>query len=86
MICPICDAEVTEQQVQDREITIWVTKDISADRVIIEKSEGGKIVIENPSVVKISAKGQDSFQISGEVSEQTEISDSDVKTVKEQGR
>jgi len=45
---------------------------IDADRVIIEKSEGGKIIIENPNVVKIKMQGQESFQITGNISEENE--------------
>lgn len=43
---------------------------IDADRVIIEKSDNqGKIIIENPSVIKINMQGQENFQISGDVTE-----------------
>lgn len=62
--------------------------EVDALRVVIEKSDGGKIVIENPSVVKIKMQGQESFQISGDVQEVGEenevgISEEDVKTVVE---
>ncbi len=43
--------------------------DIDASRVIIEKGDGGKIVIDDPSVVKINMQGQENFQVSGDVSE-----------------
>jgi nascent polypeptide-associated complex subunit alpha len=49
---------------------------IVADRVIIERSEGGKIIIDNPNVVKIKMQGQESFQITGEVSEETQVESS----------
>lgn len=57
-------------------------EEIEAERVIIEKS-GGRIIIENPSVQKITMQGQASFQISGEVSVQSDekFSDDDVKLV-----
>jgi len=61
-------------------------KEIPASRVTIEKADGGKIVIENPSVTKISMQGQESFQISGEEKEESakpEITDEDVKTIME---
>lgn len=45
-------------------------EEINATRVIIEK-EDGKLIIENPNVVKISMQGQDSFQITGEVREES---------------
>lgn len=43
-------------------------EEIDAVRVIIEK-EDGKIIIENPNVVKIDMKGQENFQISGDIKE-----------------
>jgi len=42
-------------------------EEIEAERVIIEKADG-KIIINNPRVVKIKMQGQESFQITGEVS------------------
>lgn len=60
-------------------------ENISAKKVIIEK-ENSQIIIENPSIVKIKVQGQESFQISGEISEEDkseEISEEDVKTVAE---
>jgi len=44
-------------------------EDINAERVIIEKSDG-KIIIEEPSVVKVNMQGQETFQISGNVREE----------------
>lgn len=61
-------------------------EEIPAEKVTIEKTDGSKIVIENPSVAKIEMHGQETFQISGEIKEETaevEISDSDVQTVME---
>jgi len=43
--------------------------EISASRVIIEKTDDSKIIIENPSVTKIAMQGQESFQITGEIKE-----------------
>jgi len=45
--------------------------EIPTERVIIEKSDGNKIIIENPSVTKIKMQGQESFQIAGEVREES---------------
>ncbi len=56
-------------------------EEIDADRVIIEK-DGGNIIIENPSVVKIKMQGQENFQISGDVREES-AGDEDVKTIME---
>ena len=56
-------------------------EEISSERVIIEKSDGGKLIIENPSVIKIKMQGNESFQISGNVSEESGISEEDIKTI-----
>lgn len=60
-------------------------EDIPATKVIIEK-EDGNIVIENPSVQKVTMQGQESFQITGDISEATEevsFSEEDIKLVAE---
>ena len=56
-------------------------EEISVERVIIEKSDGNKLIVENPSVVKIKMQGQETFQISGEISEEPLISKEDVKII-----
>jgi len=56
---------------------------IDSSRVIIEKTDGAKIMINNPSVTKIKMQGQESFQISGEISEEVGISEDDIKTIME---
>ena len=61
-------------------------EEIAALRVIIEKTDKKKIIIENPSVTKINVQGQESFQISGEVSEETgqeseKALEEDIKTI-----
>jgi nascent polypeptide-associated complex subunit alpha len=66
-------------------------EEIDALRVIIEKNQGGKIIIENPSVTKISIQGKENFQISGDIREESEkheieeegISEEDIKIVME---
>jgi nascent polypeptide-associated complex subunit alpha len=59
--------------------------EIDASSVIIEKNSGGRIIIENPSVVKISFQGNESFQISGQIKEESgfTISEEDITTVME---
>lgn len=58
-------------------------EDVPANRVIIEK-DGGKIVIENPSVQKITMQGQSSFQIAGDITEEAEgIREEDIAMVAE---
>jgi len=57
--------------------------EIDANRVIIETNEKN-IIINNPSVVKINMQGQDSFQISGEISEEEAEQDNteqDIQTI-----
>ena len=65
-------------------------EEIDAARVLIEKNDGGKIVIENPSVAKISFQGNESFQVSGAIREEKEtgftISEEDIKTIMEKTR
>lgn len=59
-------------------------EEISASRVIIEKTDNSKIIIENPSVTKIKMQGQETFQIAGDATEQTGeigISEQDVQAV-----
>ena len=61
-------------------------EEIDAARVIIEKNDGGKIVIDNPSVQKINMQGQESWQITGEAREETGVSgikEEDVQLVME---
>lgn len=64
-------------------------QEIPASKVTIEKQDGGKIIIDNPSVTKISMQGQETFQIVGEPKEENPesepvgISEEDVKTIAE---
>ncbi len=61
-------------------------EEISASRVIIEKTDNKKLIIENPSVTKIKMQGQETFQIAGDISEETAevgISEQDIQTIVE---
>ena len=60
-------------------------KEIPTEKVIIEKEDGSKIIIQPASVTKITMQGQESFQITGEISEEAEeeFTDNDVQTVVE---
>ncbi len=61
-------------------------EEIDALRVIVEKNDGNRIIIENPSVMKIKMQGQTSFQISGDESEESGevgVSGDDIKTIVE---
>lgn len=57
-------------------------EEIDASRVVIE-CEDKNIIIENPSVMKIKMQGNESFQISGEVSEEgkSSFNEDDVEIV-----
>ena len=62
---------------------------IDADEVVI-KTSGGEIVVSNPQVVKVKAGGQETFQITGEISERAaaepkeKFSEEDAKLVAQQ--
>jgi nascent polypeptide-associated complex subunit alpha len=61
-------------------------EEIDASKVTIEKTNGEKIIIDNPSVTKIKMQGQETFQIAGNIrteSEEVEISEEDIETVME---
>jgi nascent polypeptide-associated complex subunit alpha len=58
-------------------------QEIDASEVII-KTPDKDIIISNPSVTKVNMMGQETFQITGNISEETaepEINEDDVKTV-----
>lgn len=58
--------------------------EIDAIKVEIHKADGNKIIIEPASVTKVNMQGQDTFQIAGEIREESsapQISEEDVKTV-----
>jgi nascent polypeptide-associated complex subunit alpha len=57
-------------------------EEIEANRVIIEKDDG-KIIIENPSIAKVTMQGQDSFQISGKIIEETPEEESEEEKMEE---
>lgn len=58
------------------------TKEIPADRVIIESAEE-KIIIEEPQIVEIIAQGQSSFQISGKVRKEEKVNEEDIALIME---
>ena len=67
-------------------------ENIDANRVVIE-CDDRKIVIENPSVVRVKMQGQENFQISGDISEEEGVqeveeveedkTDEDIRTIME---
>ena len=61
-------------------------EEIPASKIIIEKTDGSKTIITNPSVTKIKMQGQETFQIAGEISEEqaeVSISEEDIQTIRE---
>jgi nascent polypeptide-associated complex subunit alpha len=61
-------------------------QEIDASEVII-KTADKNIIITNPSVTKVNMMGQETFQITGNVSEsasEPEIDEEDIKTIVEQ--
>jgi nascent polypeptide-associated complex subunit alpha len=60
--------------------------EIPTSKVIIEKKDGEKLIIDEPSVIKIKMQGQTSFQITGEErieTQEVEISEEDINTIVE---
>jgi nascent polypeptide-associated complex subunit alpha len=61
-------------------------EEIPASRVLIEKADGTNMIIENPQITKIIMQGQESLQITGEISEsapEDKITEEDIKQVVE---
>ena len=61
-------------------------EEIDALRVIIEKPDNSRIIVSNPNVVKIKMQGQESLQITGDISEESGevgISEDDIQAVVE---
>src|SRR4030042_5061687 len=59
-------------------------EEISASRVIIEKINNSRIIIDNPSVTRISMQGHESFQIAGDIREESDkesTAKEDIKTI-----
>ena len=58
-----------------------VQEDVPASKVIIEKTDGSKTIINNPYITKIKMQGQETFQISGEINEEIGNLEDDIKTI-----
>jgi len=56
-------------------------EDIDAEKVIIEKTDGSKIIINQPQVARIKIQGQENFQISGQIREESGFSEQDIETI-----
>ena len=59
-------------------------EEIDASEVIIKKKDGKNLIIRNPSVMKVDMMGQKTIQVTGDISEESGISEEDIKTVSEQ--
>src|SRR3989344_3708632 len=55
-------------------------EEVEASEVII-KCAGKNLVIRNPHVVRVNMMGQESLQITGEITEESNMSEEDVATV-----
>ena len=61
------------------------TEEIDAEEVLVRLKNGKEMVVENPSVVKMSIMGQETLQVSGRLVEKVGVfSDEDVGMVAEQ--
>ncbi|MCF7910426.1 nascent polypeptide-associated complex protein [Candidatus Pacearchaeota archaeon] len=62
-------------------------EEIPTQRVIIEKLDGARIIIENPDVTKIKMQGQEMIQVAGgesrEETSEVGVSEDDIKTIVE---
>jgi nascent polypeptide-associated complex subunit alpha len=58
-------------------------EEIDATEVIIKTSDKN-LIIKNPQVSKINMMGQETFQITGNIEEESQIKEDDIKTVAEQ--
>ncbi|HJW96774.1 MAG TPA: nascent polypeptide-associated complex protein [archaeon] len=59
-------------------------EEIDAEQVVIKLSAGGEILIDNPHVTKVNVMGQDTFQITGDVTEkEDDEGEDDVEIVAE---
>ena len=60
-------------------------EEIDVSKVTIEKNDGTNIIVENPHVIKLNVRGQESFQVSGEIKEEAgkPFTEDDIKQVME---
>lgn len=59
------------------------SREINANKVTIECEDGTNIIIEKPNITEMDMKGEKNFTISGNVREETAISEEDVKLIME---
>ena len=56
-------------------------EEIDASKVTIEKSDGTNLVINNPSVTKMTIQGQDMLQVQGTMEEEQAEFPEDIQTI-----
>jgi len=57
-------------------------EEIPAERVVVEKTDGSKLIVENPNVMLVDMQGQKSLQITGEITEEESAGgDTDVELI-----
>ena len=56
-------------------------ENIDASKVVIDKSDGSRIIIDNPQVLRVLMQGQESFQITGDVSSEDSVDSISVEDV-----
>ncbi len=59
------------------------SREIDANKVIIEGKDGTNIIIEQPSITEMDMKGEKNFTIAGKVREETAINEEDVSLIME---
>jgi len=76
---------VNPRQMQGMMKKMGISQDeINASKVIIELTNGEKMIIDKPSVMKIKMQGQTSFQITGEERIESNVvkdTEEDIKTI-----
>jgi alpha-NAC-related protein len=77
---PKIDAKKMQAMMQQMGIS---QTEIDSSKVIIEKNEGGRIIIENPKVIKVNMAGQENFQISGDIKEENQEEESEEDKLQE---
>ncbi|NYZ78248.1 Nascent polypeptide-associated complex protein [Candidatus Micrarchaeota archaeon] len=53
------------------------SEDVAAERVVVEKTDGTRLVVENPSVTIVEMQGQKTLQVTGDFREAAEASESE---------
>lgn len=60
-------------------------EEIDASKVIIEKKDGTRLLIENPSVIKMTIQGNEMLQVSGEIKEENSSEEDILQIIEKTG-